>query len=107
MELIQLPNGHTELIIDNDDLISLIKIHIGFEAGKMVEQIIKESEREYIRAESDLSAYELELEANRETFLELREMIGKIEDDLSVSRINRKNIQALLDRMDIEIANAL
>lgn len=107
MSIVHLPDNSLEIITDNHDLVKLIKRHMGFEVAQVVEELCKSADREHIGANSDLISYELELEEHTVTFIELQRLLGKTEDELQKTKINRKIIQQLIDRMEVEIANVL
>ncbi|QSF43410.1 hypothetical protein [Paenibacillus tianjinensis] len=107
MSIVHLPDNSLEIIADNHDLVKLIQQHMGFEVAQVVEELCKSADREKIRAEGDLISYECQLEENNDAFMELQRLLYKVEKELQAKRVNRNNIQNLVDRMELEIANQM
>lgn len=60
--------GKNELVFDARDFEMLIDKYMGFEAVKIFQEFIAESEEEEIFDNTDLTAYELDLEHNQKAF---------------------------------------
>lgn len=60
--------GKNELVFDERDFEMLIDKYMGFEAVKIFQEFIAEREEEEISDNTDLTAYELDLEHNQRAF---------------------------------------
>jgi hypothetical protein len=99
MSIVYLPDNSLEIIADNNDLVKLIKQHIGYEIAQLVEELCKSADREQIRADSDLLSYESELEDNKIAFDVLDDDINLLLRELSTPRINREKIRDIAKQM--------
>lgn len=107
MKIIRLPEGGNEILSDNNDLAQLIQERLGWDAAESIRELIKESEREHVRAESDLLSYELSLEDNRETFNDLLDDCNTITIELQQSRLDKQRLGKAISNMKDKILRQL
>lgn len=107
MKIIRLPEGGNEIISDNYDLAQLIQERLGYDVMESIRELVKESEREHIRAESDLLSYELSLEENREAFNDLLDDCNTISIELQKSRLDKQRLGKVISNMKSKILRQL
>lgn len=107
MEILVAPNGETEIIIDDKDLIEFIGKNMGFEVQKMIEEIVKKSDKAQLLADTDFKSYEMQVEENHSAFEDLAGLIEKASSELSKERMSKKTIKSLIDKMETIVGNQL
>lgn len=82
MSMIQLLDGSQHIILDNKDLIDIAYSKLGYEYSDKLEQIVNSSTEAEIYAEmqfnSDMDAYEGQIEEYRDCMLEVMEIAEKL-----------------------------
>jgi len=97
-------DGNLEFAMNDLDLARIIGERLGYEAGQAVAELANRADYNQYKLESDLRSYESSLEEATEEFRELSELVGKLHDELDKSRLDRKSLSALCDRMDTIIS---
>lgn len=83
--------GKTELVFNARDFEMLIDKYMGFEAVKIFQEFIAEREEE-IPDNTDLTAYELDLEHNQRAFEDIHAEAEAVLEALQEKRLDRKKI---------------
>lgn len=83
--------GKNELVFDARDFEMLIDKYMGFEAVKIFQEFIAEKEEE-IPDNTDLTAYELDLEHNQRAFEDIHAEAEVVLEALQEKRLDRKKI---------------
>ena len=83
--------GKNELVFDARDFEMLIDKYMGFEAVKIFQEFIAEREEE-IPDNTDLTAYELDLEHNQRAFEDIHAEAEALLEALQEKRLDRKKI---------------
>jgi hypothetical protein len=107
MEVLVMPNGQTEIISDERDLIEFIGRVMGYEVKIMVEEISKRADKAAILADSDFKSYEMQVEENHDAFQELAGLVNRVYEELDKERMNKKKITSIIDRMDHVVSNQI
>lgn len=107
MNIVHLPDNSLEFIRDNNDLVELVKIHMGFEVSQVVKELADEADGRKARTESDLGVYEMSLEDNQNAFSDLSDELSSLSSELDKDRLNRKDISKIIDRMERIVFNQI
>lgn len=98
-------NDRHEIIRDVEDLVQLVREHIGDEVAQMVQTLADLSDKAAHLADTDFAAYEAELESVRATLQEMMYTINTIRYELDKPKTSKKNVLKLLQKLDVEISN--
>lgn len=90
--------GKNELVFDARDFEMLIDKYMGFEAVKIFQEFIAEREEE-IPDNTDLTAYELDLESNMRAFEDIHAEAKATLEALQEKRLDRKKITKIVLRI--------
>lgn len=94
--MISLDDGSTHTLFDFDDFVDLVEDRMGYDAAKWLRTHVEQAEEaaDYTQAkiDTDLTAYEADLESNREAFNAIRLEAATILGALQDKRINRQKI---------------
>lgn len=90
--------GKNELVFDARDFEMLIDKYMGFEAVKIFQAFIAEREEE-IPDNTDLTAYELDLESNMRAFEDIHAEAKAALEILQQKRLDRKKITKIVLRI--------
>lgn len=90
--------GKNELVFDARDFEMLIDKYMGFEAVKIFQEFIAEREEE-IPDNTDLTAYELDLEHNQRAFEDIHAEAKAALEILQQKRLDRKKITKIVLRI--------
>lgn len=90
--------GKNELVFDARDFEMLIDKYMGFEAVKIFQEFIAEREEE-IPDNTDLTAYELDLESNMRAFEDIHAESEAVLEALQEKRLDRKEITKIVLRI--------
>lgn len=90
--------GKNELVFDARDFEMLIDKYMGFEAVKIFQEFIAEKEEE-IPDNTDLTAYELDLEHNQRAFEDIHAEAEAVLEALQEKRLDRKKITKIVLRI--------
>lgn len=90
--------GKNELVFDARDFEMLIDKYMGFEAVKIFQEFIAEREEE-IPDNTDLTAYELDLEHNQRAFEDIHAEAEAVLEALQEKRLDRKKITKIVLRI--------
>lgn len=90
--------GKNELVFDARDFEMLIDKYMGFEAVKIFQEFIAEREEE-ISDNTDLTAYELDLESNMRAFEDIHAEAKAALEALQKKRLDRKEITKIVLRI--------
>lgn len=90
--------GKNELVFDARDFEMLIDKYMGFEAVKIFQEFIAEREEE-IPDNTDLTAYELDLESNMRAFEDIHAEANAALEILQQKRLDRKKITKIVLRI--------
>lgn len=85
-------NGTSELITDTEDLLKAIystNYEIAEQLEKDLQKALTEKQLQDRREQSDMIAYESELEENRSAFGDILEELGQLEGIVSSKRISK------------------
>lgn len=89
--------GKNELVFNARDFEMLIDKYMGFEAVKIFQEFIAEKEEDI--PNTDLTAYELDLENNRYAFEDIHAEAKALLNTLQGKRLNRKKITQIVLRI--------
>ncbi|WP_091020676.1 MULTISPECIES: hypothetical protein [Paenibacillus] len=104
MRIINLSTGEIEIIKDDEELIGLVKDHMGTDMSSIISELIGKSEYNKMKLESDLLSYESSLEDSRGAFIEMREELLKISSEVKKSRINKRQILEQLNQINFIVS---
>lgn len=90
--------GKNELVFDARDFEMLIDKYMAFEAVKIFQEFIAEREEE-IPDNTDLTAYELDLEHNQRAFEDIHAEAEAVLEALQEKRLDRKKITKIVLRI--------
>ncbi|QSF43451.1 hypothetical protein [Paenibacillus tianjinensis] len=107
MKIINLLNGETEITKHNDELIELVKIHMGYDMSAVFRELIEEADGNKLRVYSDLLSYEMSLDDNRSTFNDIYDILKLISTELNKTRINRKELMRCIVSIDTLVSAQL
>ena len=93
-------NGRHEIIRDAEDLVQLIREHVGDDVARMVQTLADMTDKATHLAETDYAAYERALDGAIATLREIDETVDLIRSELDEHRIDRAVIRDMLN--DIE-----
>lgn len=107
MSIVHLPNDSLEIITRNEDLIDLVKIHMGFEISQLVKELAEEADENKARLEGDFRSYEMQLEDNQSAFGDLCDELNSLSSELSKSKLNRKALMEIVIQMERIVNNQI
>ena len=118
MSIIKLKNNKTKVIIDELDFKDLIREELGADAEDEFDTIILgkienlQVQADYTKQKinTDLEAYEGELEQNRNSLLDIRDIIEKLQEYIEDNTIAKKHKDKILKdirQIEIEINNCI
>lgn len=90
--------GKNELVFDARDFEMLIDKYMGFEAVKIFQELIDDMKEE-IPDNTDLTAYELDLEHNQRAFEDIHAEAKTALEALQEKRLDRKKITQIVLRI--------
>jgi len=93
-------NDRHEIIRNAEDLVQLIREHVGNDIAKMVQTLVDMTDKAAHLAETDFAAYERALDGAIATMREIDETVDLIRSELDERRIDRAVIRDMLN--DIE-----
>lgn len=102
---ITLINGRKELVTRNEDLVDIAEECVCYEYSKLIEDVINTSDAESQYAEkkfnSDMRAYENQLDDYNNCLYELNNIVSDMQDYLDESkRITRNNIEEYVIKLN-------
>ena len=108
MERLYLNDGSFEHIYDDGDFQRLIYERLGYDAEKVIKKLISRADYTKQKINTDLTAYESELESNRTAFTDindaLHEMFSYI---LKCKRLNKDNLLESIKQIQSIINNQI
>ena len=118
MSIIKLKNNKTKVIIDELDFKDLIRDELGLDAEdefdtmiiSKMEDLQDKADYNKQKINTDLEAYESELEENRNSLLEIRDIIESLQEYIEDNTIAKKHKDRILKdmhRIEIEINNCI
>ena len=111
MAVLSLKDGSVETILQPEDFQYLLDDYLGYDAVKYFENLIErlQEEADYTKAkvETDLGAYESQLDSCQSCFIDLLDLAETMEKLLRKSRLNRTKLLGLIDQIQIEINNQI
>lgn len=94
--VISLKDGSVHTLFEFRHFLELVEDHMGYDAAKWlrthVEQAEKAADYTKVKVDSDLSAYESELDSNRRAFQDIQTEAAAITQVLQGNRVDRKKI---------------
>lgn len=100
MRAISLLNGDLVITKHDYELINIINEHMGYDMSCVIEDLVEKSDYVKSKIESDLPSYEMNLEENRDAFLDLGDMLQSMSKELEKKKINRQSLEGIIDRME-------
>lgn len=101
--------GRLEVVSGIQDMEPYIREHLGEEASGYMMEYIRELECELdawrAGEMSDLAAYESELEENQSAFSDIWDKLQAIKNLLKAQRLNREDIAAYIQEIELTVAN--
>ena len=101
-------NGTSELITNTEDLLKAIysaNYEIAEELEKDLHKALTERQLQDQKAQSDMIAYESELEENRDAFGDILEALGQLEGIISSKRVSKDKAMGILSNIRKVISN--
>lgn len=110
-EVIVLKDGSVETLLQPKDFQYLVDKHMGYDAATYFETMVEElqEEADYVQAkiDTDLEAYEADLESNTRCLNDLLDDIEVMTNMLENKRLNKSKMAKLLDQMETKINNQI
>ena len=101
-------NGTSELITNTEDLLKAIysaNYEIAEGLDKDLQKALTERQLQDQKAQSDMIAYESELDENRDAFGDILEELGQLEDIISGKRVSKDKAMGILSNIRKVISN--
>lgn len=103
-----LKNGNFEILKDHQELKDLIESEMGEDVGLEVQKLIDEADYTQQKVQTDLTAYESQLDSFNSMCLEVIDVINNLVNRIEDSkRLNRNDILNQLDRIRTLIENEI
>jgi len=102
-----LKNGDLEILRDEDDLKLLIESEMGEDVAREVSKLIKAANYTDKKVNTDLRAYETQLDSFNEMCFEILDIITVLKECLQAPRLNRKEILNHVNRIKQAINNEM
>lgn len=106
-QTIYLPDGTTEIMFGRDSFQKLVAERLGYDAEKILQEIIDEADYTKAKVQTDLVSYESSLEDNTSCFQEILAKIEKIQRNINSKRMSKDKILELLSNIEAEIHNQI
>lgn len=110
-DVIILKDESVEVILQPKDFQYLVEKYMGYEAETYFENLISKLQEEVEDAldkeQSDLGAYEAQLESNTRCFIDIQEAVEEMELILEAPRVNKKKLFKLIEQVQRQINNQI
>lgn len=106
-QTIYLPDGTSEIMFGRDSFQKLVSERLGYDAEKMLQEIIDEADYTKAKVQTDLTSYESTIEDNTSCFQEILVKVEKIQRNINSKRMSKDKILELLSNIEAEIHNQI
>lgn len=110
-DVISLKDGSVEILFEPKDFKYLVEKYMGYDAETYFENLISKLQEEVEDAldkeQSDLGAYEAQLESNTRCFIDIQETVEEMELILETPRVNKKKLFKLIELVQSKINNQI
>lgn len=100
MKIIRLLNDELEFIDYDDNLVDLVRCHMGNDMALVVKELINDADDVKYRADKDFLSYELSLEESREGYIEIRDLLELMTKEIDKKKINKNHLMSLIDNIE-------
>ncbi|WP_270324945.1 hypothetical protein [[Eubacterium] hominis] len=100
-------NGQYEFFKSYQEIAEHVRQNISDDLGELIQELIKQTDVAYHKAQTDCECFEAECESYRNGFLEVKEECDALEDELCKQRINRTSISKICGNLKKICRNAL
>ena len=110
-DVISLKDGSVETLFEPKDFQYLVEKYMGYDAEAYFRSLIEnlQSEADYTQAkvDTDLESYEASLESNTRCFQDLLDNIEEARKLLDAKRLNKTQLDKLLEQIETKINNQI